>query len=155
MTTLTERSTNHSTFVIERTYPVPVERVWQAHADNAQRTQWFGAEENFTATEDSEDFRVGGRTIQDGQWHGGPTSRYESTYTDIVENRRIVNTYDMWVDGRHLSTSIATTELEPVDGGTRLTFTEQDVYYDGLDDGVQRETGCAGILDALGTFLTR
>ncbi|MDM7830666.1 SRPBCC family protein [Cellulomonas edaphi] len=155
MTTLTDRFTQHATFVVERTYPVPVERVWAAHADNAQRVQWFGAEDSFVATEDTQDFRVGGRTVNDGRWHDGPTSRYVSTYTDIVENRRIVNTYDMWVDGEHLSTSIATTELEPVDGGTRLTYTEQGVYFDVLDHAPQREQGCAGILDALGAFLTR
>ena len=31
------------------------------------------------------------------------------TYTDIVELQRIVFTYDMWIDGQHLSTSITTT----------------------------------------------
>ena len=155
MTTLTERSTSHTNFTIERTYPVPVEQVWQAHADNSQRVQWFGAEENFTATLESEDFRVGGQTIQDGQWHGGPTSRYVSTYTDIVENRRIVNTYDMWVDGAHLSTSLNSTEFEAVEGGTRVTYTEHGAFFDGLEDGSQRETGFQGIFDTLAAYLAR
>ena len=38
-----ERSQTHATFVIERTYPVPVEAVWHALSDNDARDQWFGA----------------------------------------------------------------------------------------------------------------
>ncbi len=78
----------HATFVIERTYPVPVERVWHAHADLAERKQWFGADDSFTADEVSDDFRVGGRSVEDGEWHGGARSRYVATYCDLVENER-------------------------------------------------------------------
>ena len=42
-----ERSQAHATFVIERTYPVPVEAVWRALSDNDARDQWFGAGEAF------------------------------------------------------------------------------------------------------------
>ena len=34
-----ERSQTHATFVIERTYPVPVEAVWHALSDNDARDQ--------------------------------------------------------------------------------------------------------------------
>ncbi|MEZ0447875.1 SRPBCC family protein [Cellulomonas sp. ICMP 17802] len=155
MTTQTSSSIAHATFVVERTFDAPIDRVWDAFAVPEQHAQWFGAEENFNQTEASEDFRVGGQAVQDGQWHGGPTSRYVATYTDIVERERIVSTYDMWVDGAHLSTSLTTTELEAVDGGTRVTFTEQGVYLDGKEDGSGREEGFRGILEALAAFLAR
>ncbi len=48
-----------------------------------------------------------------GKWHGGPTSRFVSTYTDIVDQQRMVFTYDMWVDDRHISTSLTTIAVEP------------------------------------------
>jgi uncharacterized protein YndB with AHSA1/START domain len=111
MTTQTSSTVAHATFVVERTFDAPIDRVWDAFAVPEQHAQWFGSEENFTETEAHEDFRVGGQAVQDGQWHGGPTSRYVATYTDIVERRRIVSTYDMWVGGEHLSTSLTTTEL--------------------------------------------
>jgi hypothetical protein len=41
-----------------------------------------------------------------------------------------------------------------VPGGTRLTFTEQGVHYDGLDSPAQREEGTNGLLDQLGEYLT-
>jgi uncharacterized protein YndB with AHSA1/START domain len=153
MTETIARSAAHHTFAIERTYTHPPEKVWHAFADADAHFAWFGAEETFTNTERTDDFRVGGRTVQDGEWHGGPRSRFVSTYTDIVERERIVATYDMWVDDVHISTSLTTTTLEPVEGGTRLTFVEQGVYLDGFDDGSKRETGTQGIFDALAHHL--
>ena len=108
----------------------------------------------FDVREKSHDFRVGGHAIEDGQWHGGPTSRFVSTYTDIVDQQRIVFTYDMWVDDRHMSTSLTTIVVEPDGDGTRLTYTEQGVHFDGLDSVEGREEGTAGLLDNLGSFLT-
>ena len=148
-----ERSETHATFVLERTYPAPVGAVWHALSDTDARDEWFGAGAAFDRSENSHEFRVGGHGIEDGRWHDGPTSRFVSTYTDIVDERRIVFTYDMWVDGRHLSTSLTTIALEAADDGTRMTYTEQGVHFDGLDTVEGREEGTAGLLDALGTHL--
>jgi uncharacterized protein YndB with AHSA1/START domain len=148
-----ERSQTHATFVIERSYPVPLDAVWHALSDNAARDRWFGGGPEFDVREKSHDFRVGGHAVENGQWHGGPTSRFVSTYTDIVERQRMVFTYDMWVDGRHLSTSLTTIVVEPEDDGTRLTYTEQAVHFDGLDSVDGREEGTRGLLESLGSFL--
>ena len=150
-----ERSQTHATFVLERTYPVAVDAVWHALSDSHARDQWFGGGPNFDTREKSHEFRVGGQAIEDGQWHGGPRSRFHSTYTDIVEHQRIVFTYDMWVDDRHMSTSLTTIVLEPGAEETRLTYTEQGVHFDGLDTVEGREAGTRGLLDNLGAFLTR
>jgi uncharacterized protein YndB with AHSA1/START domain len=101
----------------------------------------------------SHDFRVGGHDTEEGQWHGGPRSRFLSTYTDIVDLQRIVFTYDMWIDERHLSTSLTTIVLEPETNQTRLTYTEQGVHFDGLDSIEGREEGSSGLLDQLGAYL--
>ena len=153
MSEITERSQTHATFVIERSYPVAVQAVWHALSDNNARDQWFGGGPEFDVQEKSHEFRVGGRGVEEGQWHGGPRSRFLSTYTDIVEQQRVVFTYDMWVDGRHLSTSLTTIVVEPEDAGTRLTYTEQGVHFDGLDTVEGREEGTRGILENLGSFL--
>jgi uncharacterized protein YndB with AHSA1/START domain len=150
-----ERSQTHATFVIERSFPAPVAEVWHALSDSDARNQWFGGGEAFDVARRSHDFRVGGRAVEEGQWHGGPRSRFESTYTDIVERHRIVFTYDMWVDDRHLSTSLTTIAVEPDGDGTRLTYTEQGVHFDGLDSVEGREEGSRGILDNLASYLTR
>ncbi|SDO37943.1 Uncharacterized conserved protein YndB, AHSA1/START domain [Nakamurella panacisegetis] len=153
-TATSERSTTHGTFVIERTYPVPVAEVWTALTDDAAREQWFGGGPEFDATERSHEFRVGGHTTEEGQWHGGPRSRFRATYTDIVDRNRMVFTYDMWIDGAHLSTSLTTITVAPDGDGTLLTFTEQGVFFDGIDTIETREGGTRGLLDNLGAFLT-
>jgi uncharacterized protein YndB with AHSA1/START domain len=155
MSNTIERTQTHATFVLERSYPVPVEAVWHALSDSAARDQWFGGGPEFDVSDKSHDFRVGGRAIEEGQWHGGPNSRFLATYTDIVDLQRIVFTYDMWADERHMSTSIATMVLEPGPSGTRLTYTEQAVHLDGIDTPQGREEGTAGLLDSLGAYLSR
>ena len=153
MTGTIERSQVHATFVVERTYDAAVTRVWAALSENDARDQWFTGGPEFTASEKSHDFRVGGHGTEVGRWHGGPASRFVSTYTDIVEHQRIVFTYDMWLDDRHISTSLTTIALEPDGDGTRVTYTEQGVHLDGLDSAEGREEGTKGILDQLGAYL--
>ena len=152
--TSTQHSQVHHTFVIERTYPVPVADVWHAMTDNEARDQWFGGGESFHTDEKSHEFKVGSGGFETGRWHNGPESRFASTYTDIVDQVRFVYTYDLWVEAGHLSTSLTTVAMEAVAEGTLLTFTEQGVHYDGLDDPAQREEGTKGLLDQLGDYLT-
>jgi uncharacterized protein YndB with AHSA1/START domain len=144
----------HATFVLERDYPVPVERVWEAFADPEVKAQWFGSDD-FVEVVRTDDFRVGGVSTDDGR-HGidGPLSQFRATYTDIVEHQRIVYTYDMWLDGVHASTSITTILFEPNDRGTRLTFTEQGVHLDGVhgpgpDAAAGREEGTGQLLEGI------
>jgi uncharacterized protein YndB with AHSA1/START domain len=149
-----ERRLARSGFTLTRDYPVPVDRVWTAFAQEDQKLQWFGAGAAIEPLEWSFDFRVGGRDVAEGKFHNGPITRYEATYTDIVAPVRIVTTYDMWIDGVHMSTSVASFEFEPVEAGTRFTHIEHGVFFDRFRaDGPNRETGSRGLLDTLGACL--
>ncbi|MFW0790916.1 SRPBCC domain-containing protein [Gordonia sp. CPCC 205333] len=150
-----ERRIARAEFTLTRDYPVPVGRAWDAFADEHQKLSWWGAGDAVTPGEWAFDFRVGGRDIAEGKFHDGPVSRYEATYTDIVEQLRIVTTYDMWIDGSHMSTSIATLEFDPIDGGTRFTHTEHGVFFDQFwADGPNRANGTEGLLASLGDYLS-
>ncbi|GAB2456913.1 SRPBCC family protein [Jatrophihabitans fulvus] len=143
-------------FELTRDYPAPVERVWAAFADEQEKLAWWGAGDAIEPREWSFDFRVGGRDVAEGKFHDGPVTRYVATYTDIVEHDRIVTTYDMWLDGDHMSTSIATLEFEPVADGTRFTHIEHGVFFDRFHSDVpSREGGTRGLLDQLGRYLER
>jgi len=155
-----ERRLARAGFTLARDFPVAVERVWDAFADEEQKRAWFGADPNFDAGAWAFDFRVGGRDIAEATFHDGPVSRFVGTYTDIVAHSRIVNTYDMWIDGAHMSTSVASFEFEPIDGAdgpaTHFTHTEHGVFFDQFwADGPNREAGTRGIHDKLGRYLTR
>ncbi len=99
------------------------------------------------------DFRVGGREHNSGGRKGGPIHSFNAIYQDIVENQRIIYAYDMHIDDRRISVSLATIELKPEGSGTRLTFTEQGAFLDGYDDPGDRERGTRLLLDALGKSL--
>lgn len=149
-----ERRLAHSSFTLVRNYPVPVETIWRAFSDADQKRSWTGDDDAFEPRDWAFDFRVGGRDIDEGRFHGGPVSRFESVYTDIVEHHRIVTTYDMWLDGTHMSTSVASFEFEPNDGGTRMTHTEHGVFFDQFwADGAARELGTRGLHEALARHL--
>jgi uncharacterized protein YndB with AHSA1/START domain len=149
-----ERRLARAGFSLTRDYPVPVARVWDSFALEQEKRAWWGGGDAVEPREWAFDFRLGGRDVAEGQFHDGPLSRYEATYTDIVEHVRIVTTYDMWLDGVHMSTSVASLEFEPVAEGTRFTHAEDGVFFDRFwADGPNREHGTRGLLEALGKHL--
>jgi uncharacterized protein YndB with AHSA1/START domain len=149
-----ERRLAHAGFTLTRDYPAPVERVWAAFAEESQKLAWWGAGDAIEPVEWAFDFRIGGRDVAEGKFHDGPVSRYVATYTDIVDRVRIVTTYDMWLDGLHMSTSVASLEFERIDEGTRFTHVEHGVFFDQFHaDAPDREKGTRGLLTALGTYL--
>jgi uncharacterized protein YndB with AHSA1/START domain len=160
---MSERSTNHATFVIERTYPASPKRVFAAMADPVAKARWFGGSEawekvetGFEAAGGYElDFRVGGREHSAGGPPDGPIYTFDALYHDIVPDERIVYSYDMHLDDKRISVSLATVELKPAGAGTRLIFTEQAVFLDGLDNPADRERGTGQLLDALDAELRR
>ena len=140
---------------MSRDYPVGVEQVWNAFAREDEKLAWWG-HESIEPREWFFDFRVGGRDVAEGKFHDGPVTRYVGTYTNIVEHSRIVTTYDMWLDGEHMSTSVASFEFEPIADGTRFTHVEHGVFFDQFwADAPGREAGSRGLHDTLGTYLTR
>ena len=143
----------HAGFTLTRDYPVPVDKVWRAFSEEDQKRSWTGGDA-FESSGWIFDFRVGGHDVDEGRFHGDPVSRYEAEYTDIVEHVRIVTTYNMWLDGAHMSTSVAAFEFEPILGGTRLTHVEHGVFFDRFwADGIAREEGSRGLLEALAAHL--
>jgi uncharacterized protein YndB with AHSA1/START domain len=145
-----ERSTMHSTFVIERIYDASPQRVFDAWADPAAKAQWFGPPDK---REYTLDFRVGGRERLVVQAGDGSIFSLDSVYQDIVPGHRIIHAYDMHRDEVRISVSLATIEIEAHGEGSRMTLTEHGVYLDGHDTPEQREHGTNEMMGALGDFL--
>lgn len=147
-------STKHATWSLERHYPVPPARVFGAWANPAVKIRWFMGEAGDATPPYTNDFRVGGIESVGSAPGVSPAYTYEAVYRDIVEDERIVSTYEMSVDERRISVSVATVELFPSQGGTRLVYTESGVYLDDLDQPEYREQGTADHLDRLAQQLT-
>ena len=150
-----KRSVTHATFIVERTYPAKPARVFAAFADPVAKARWFGGSDDPANSAFKLDFRVGGRESNAGGPPGGPIYTFDALYQDIVPNERIVTTYEMCMDKQRISVSVATVELLPDGAGSRVIYTEQAAFLDGLDDPDIRKQGVGDLLDALGRELQR
>ncbi|MCX5495926.1 SRPBCC family protein [Kaistia dalseonensis] len=150
---MTKRTAEHATFVIDRVFAAAPGRVFNAFADEKAKARWFGGPKEWDQGERSMDFRVGGREVNRGGPAGGPQHSFEALYWDIVPNERIVYSYEMHLDDRKISVSLATIEMKPEGSGTRLVVTEQGVFLDGYDDNSSREHGTRQLIETLGRSL--
>ena len=143
----------HASFTLERKLSVPPSRVFQAFSDYESKRKWFGGPPEWTQGESSLDFRVGGRETDVGGPEGGFVSTMHAIYHDIVQDQRIVYTYEMLLNGERSSVSLSTVELEADGEGTLLTLTEQGAYFTEEDQVDGRKEGTEGLLDALQAYL--
>lgn len=151
---MSDRSTEHATFIIERTYDADPARVWRAWADPEQKLRWFGPRE-LDKPDHELDFRVGGIERMTVRAPDGALYTFSARFQDIVDGERFVHTYEMHRDEQRISVSVATVEFAAASAGagTKLTLTEQGVFLDGLDTVAEREHGTRELLDTLAGVL--
>ena len=149
----TIRSVVHAMFSIERTYSAARSQVFKALTDPAAKAKWFAGGDGYTQLGRHMDARPGGREHLQGRWETGVVSTFDAIYHDVVPDERIVYSYEMHLDDRKISVSVATFELGVAGTGARLVMTEQGAFLDGYDDAGSRERGSNFLLDALGKYL--
>src|ERR1700757_2547703 len=127
---MSDQTVVHNTFVIERKYPHPVEKVFGAFADASKKRRWFAEGHNHDVEEFTMDFRVGGSEhsayrFKPGTPFPGVALVSEGVYLDIVTNQRIVQAAQMTIGGKLISATMVTIELLPTADGTELLCTHQ------------------------------
>ena len=152
---MSKRTVTHHSFTIERELPHAPARVFAAWADPKAKAQWFAAPKSLcTEVIREQKFKVGGMERLKGQWNTGKVSDFHCVYQDIVPDRRIVYSYNMYVNDEKLSVSLATVEFEPSGTGTKLILTEQGAYLDGSQGGgPSREQGTKVLVENLAKYL--
>jgi uncharacterized protein YndB with AHSA1/START domain len=154
-----EQSVIHSTFVIERSYPKPSERVFSAFADAAQKRRWFAEGKSHDVEEFEMDFRVGGierarYRFKEGTPFPGVALTNEGSYQDIVPNRRVVMASTMALGDQRISASLVTIEFSPSEKGTDVICTHQGAFFEGADGPQLREAGWRHLFEQLAKELT-
>jgi uncharacterized protein YndB with AHSA1/START domain len=152
---MSKQTIAHATFSIERDYRSEPSKAVAASPDPNNTRRWFVEGEGFDVKSFEMDFRVGG--TEKSRFHfgeglplpAGTPGANDSWYCDIVPNERIVLAYVMTVGGARISSSLATFRFLAKNGGTRLVFTEQAVFFEGGDGPVIREQGWRALFDAL------
>lgn len=149
-----ERSVVHDSFTIERVFNTAPATVYRALTDQAAKARWFGGGDGWEVLERSMDVRPGGSERLKGRWANGTVTLFDATYFDVMPDSRLVYAYDMYMNERKLSVSLATIELlTDGPGKTRLIVTEQGAFLDGYEDAGSREKGTGSLLDRLGASL--
>jgi uncharacterized protein YndB with AHSA1/START domain len=154
---MVEPTVIHDTFVIERTYPAPIERVFAFLSDPAKKRRWY-ADDTSGAEEFEMDFREGGTErnryrMNERTPFPGAILANDGTYQDIVPGRRIVLATSMTLANRRISCSLITFELLGKDGATELILTHQGAFFEGSGGPQMRKEGWERLLEGLGEAL--
>ncbi len=155
-----ERSIIHDTFVIERSYPRPPERVFAAFAETAQKRRWFAEGDHHEVVEFAMDFRERGferlcYRFSKGTPFEGVIVTHEGSFQDILPNRRVVTASTMTLGEKRISASLVTCEFVPTDTGTDLICTHQAAYFEGADGPQIRQAGWRQLFEKLAKELAR
>jgi uncharacterized protein YndB with AHSA1/START domain len=145
---MTDRSVNHATFTLERTYPVTTANVFDAWSDPAKKAKWMAG-----SARHSLDFRVGGQEVVRAE-PDGKVLTFTTTYLEIIPGERIAYTSTMYADDQLTTASLTTVEFASTGDATQLVLTEHGAYLDGHELPEWREHGTSEQLDALGRLCT-
>jgi uncharacterized protein YndB with AHSA1/START domain len=148
------RSIKHDSFVIERILNYDVATIFRAWTDPKAKARWFnGPQDKWTEQLREMDVRVGGRERVIGRFADGSESRFEALYFDVMPERRLVYTYDMYFQEKKISVSLASVEFVALGKdngkGTKLIVTEQHAFLDGYEDSGNRKRGTLGLMENL------
>lgn len=158
---MAELSVIHNTFVIERIYPKPAERVFAAFSDAGKKRRWFADGMSQTAVESFEmDFRVGGAEraqyrFKEGSLFPGVVMVHAGSFQNIVPDNRIISASTMTFGDHCISATLATFEFVPTAGGTILKFTHQAAFFENSDGPKMREDGWQKLFEKLAKELAQ
>lgn len=143
------------TFTLERTFDVPLARVYRAFTDPRTKQRWFAEGAQHEIEHYDMQFEVGGRELaryrfKSGTPFAGVVLVSDGYFLDIVPEQRIVAAATMAMGEQRFSASLHTFEfMSDGPAATRLVFTHQAMYGDGADGPDVRRAGWQQLLDQL------
>lgn len=143
------KTTPQSSFLVKRLLPASPAHAYRFWSDPALRRRWTDCHPDWSALENTSDFRVGGHERQRQRAPDGLVQQVDTHYLDLIPGERIVYAYAMQINAAPLSASLVTIDLVAEGKQTRMTFAEHLSLLDGSLDIGQRELGTGDALDML------
>ena len=148
-----------STFVVERTYSVPPERVFQAFVNPDLKRRWFAEGLGHDVEHFESEGSVGGverlsYRLNESTPFPGMLIEHGGRILDIVPGERIVSASAMAFQGKCVSAALITVEITPAGDGTTVLCTHHGAFFEGADGPQMREMGWQKLFDQLGAALT-
>jgi uncharacterized protein YndB with AHSA1/START domain len=128
----------HGTVSQDVVVTAPIALVWSAFAELEFRDRWFSLPGERSSRSHELDFRVGGEEVTRSTFNNLATPEYlelRARFLEIVPERSITTHTQLRLDGSLRIASVATIELQPDDGGTRVSYTEQYQCFGLVGDG--------------------
>ena len=116
----------------------PRELVWSAFSELDFRARWFSLPGERSTRSHELDFRVGGEELTRSTFSNLETAEHlelRARFVDIAPQRSITTHAEFRLNGSLRIASVATTEFESVDEGTRVSYTEQYQCFGLVGDG--------------------
>jgi len=150
----------HATFVVQKTYPKPVTRVFAAFSDPAKKRRWYAERAGNSVETFEMEFRPGGsETLAYRMGAASPMPgaliTNQEIFLEIVEGKRIVTASAMAFEGQRFSASLVTLEFLESTTGTDLICTHQNAFFEGADGPERREKGWQDLLARLDQEIMR
>lgn len=144
----------HATRTFERTFSVPVSRLFRAWESPDERALWGAPDPAVSLRYHAADFTPGGEDVCNCVVGDQVVATVRTRWLDVTPPRRIVATETIADLERVQGVSLFSVELLPDGPGSRLVLTLQTVAFDG--SGLERDVvvGWSAALDHLERLVT-
>ena len=130
---MSKSSPTSGSLTINRNFKHAPEKVFAAFANPKTKAKWFVGPKGGEDLERTIDVRTGGSEVLRFKHPSGMITHFIARYHAVEKDKRIVYSYDLMIDGKHHSTSLAVVELKSAGKSTDMIFTEFVAWHDGTE----------------------
>ncbi|MCB1517255.1 MAG: SRPBCC domain-containing protein [Hyphomicrobiaceae bacterium] len=152
---MTHSSVIQGAFTLERHFPVPRSRLFQAWSDKDELSIWAAPAPGWTYETDRYEFRVGGVEISRFGPPGEEPFQVNSRFDDIMQDQRIVTAFSVARGVQRISSTVLCVEFHADRDGARLVLNETGMFFEGRETPDMRRNGTLQQIEQLGAYLSR
>jgi uncharacterized protein YndB with AHSA1/START domain len=139
---------------LTKEFPQPVGAVYSAWTSEEAQRAWGDPGDGWKMEFENFGFDVGQAHLCRFGPIGGQLYINENRYLAIQPEKRIVYSTSLSSEGKLTFAGIVAVAFEAIEGGTRMRFVEQGLYFDGQDDVEGHRSGWEAMIGALGHYLS-